>query len=768
MSKAANPKGVRGDLAGRPATQWQGSQPVNPNSSEAVARTAAVLLAVVNPVAALVTVLLVAGGRSLTKSVRRWICWGGWASVVVGVLLGTFRRYLQPYREIWAEVWADPGHAELAKLASENWPGWIVDQLPFAVTVAAGIGGVWLLRRARFQADWRTVQEPVSEKKLDSVLQELAQNDRRKPARTLDDLRIRLGVDKLTGEPAEISGRALQRHGFIPGASGYGKSRTIEQLVYELCVSPHARPLDIAFLFADMKADPQLIDAMHGGAHHAGRRFKLVTITGAGTTYNPIRHGTAEQIRSRIVECLDQVAGGGFSEPHHREAAEEFLLFVVRALDDLVAGQVQEVFPDGTRRAWRRDLPDLARLMTLKALGSRTDKLSARVQRDVTDYLTYLDTEAKDLKRSIPGLATRVRNLVSGDAGRVLVEAEGGIDLYESVHRGDIVLFSLAANTDAKAARQIGNLFLTDLGAVGDRLLAENYGENGGLFIAGVDEFSGLGGSTMGGLFQRLRAAGGGLLICTQDLADLSDVSDAFLNAVLTNANVLLLHRTKASAEQVSQLLGTYEGWEETLQVQDDIGILGATTSGSGAGSLRQVDRFKVHPNELRELRVGEAIVAVGHPEDTSRTVRMSLAPRYPVPEAEDSRAVKSLGSERPAAPVELVKPSDPASQGHPIPAPRLVMEPKVVESSTPAAVVQHTAPQQRNASAAEAHHGNHPGPERQPNPQRDTGQADNDSEPVESPEADTKADGGEPSATPNTAAPENSAPQRAIDVWGA
>ncbi|MGW6606099.1 hypothetical protein [Streptomyces sp. NPDC055036] len=405
--------------------------------------------------------------------------------------------------------------------------------------------------------------------------------------------------------------------------------------MYELVVSRHARPLNIGFLFADMKADPMLIEAMAGGAHHAGRRFKLVTVTGTGTTYNPIRHGSAEQIRSRIVECLDQVAGGGFSEPHHREAAEEFLLFAVRALDDLVAGNVTETFPDGSIRAWRRDLPDLARLLTLKALASRTDKFSARLQRDISEYLGYLQTEAKDLKRSIPGLATRIRNLVSGDAGRVLVETPDGVDLYESVKKGDIVLFSLAANTDARAARQVGNLFLTDLGAVGDRLLAENFGENGGLFIAGVDEFSGLGGSTMTGLFQRLRAAGGGLFVCTQDLADLADVSDAFLNAVLTNTNVLILHRTKASAEQVAELLGTYEGWEETLQVQDDIGVLGSTTAGSGVGSLRQVDRFKVHPNQLRELAVGEAIIAVGHPEDTAQTVQMALAPRYPVPEVE-------------------------------------------------------------------------------------------------------------------------------------
>ncbi|MGI5353596.1 hypothetical protein ACQEU8_36290 [Streptomyces sp. CA-250714] len=623
-----------------------------------MARAAGVVLAVLNPIAAVLVLVLVAAGRRFPRRTRLWVCWGGWAAVVGGALVGFFRWYLVPYRELGTAMWNSPNRTALAELAQENWLNWTGNQIPFSVTIAAGVGGAWLIRRAKFQAEWREVKNPVPRKKIEAKLRELAQNDDRPPAQSLDDLRIRLGVDKLTGEACEISGRAMKRHGFIPGASGYGKSRTIEQLVYELVVSPHARPLGIGFLFADMKADPMLIEAMAGGAHHAGRRFKLVTVTGAGTTYNPIRHGSAEQIRSRIVECLDQVAGGGFSEPHHREAAEEFLLYAVRALDDLVRGSVTELFPDGTTRAWRRDLPDLARLLTLKSLASRTNNFSPRLQKELGDYLNYLNTEAKDLKRSIPGLATRIRNLVSGDAGRVLVETPDGVDLYESVKRGDIVLFSLAANTDAKAARQIGNLFLTDLGSVGDRLLAENFGENGGLFIAGVDEFSGLGGSTMTGLFQRLRAAGGGLFVCTQDLADLADVSDAFLNAVLTNADVLILHRTKASAEQVAELLGTYEGWEETLQVQEDIGVLGSTTAGSGVGSLRQVDRFKVHPNQLRELGVGEAIVAIGHPEDSSQTVQMALAPRYPVPETEPDEAVeqqppvdltKELPSARPA-----------------------------------------------------------------------------------------------------------------------
>ncbi|MEU9646912.1 TraM recognition domain-containing protein [Streptomyces sp. NPDC048188] len=548
-------------------------------------------------------------------------------------MAGAGRGYLHPYRQVIDEIWKSGSWDSLRRTAAQEWPSWLIGQLPYALTLGAFVGGLWLMWRSRFLAEWRDTESLAPQRRIESQVKNMTRRDDRPPATSVNDLTLRLGVDTHTGKPCVIPGRALRQHAFVAGATGYGKTRSIERLVYELVVSPHARPLNIPFLFADMKGDPELAEALRGAAHEAGRRFRLVTVTGHGNCYNPIRQGTAEQVRSRIVECLDQVAGGGFSEPHHREAAEEFLLYCVRALDDLVAQpHLTEQFTDGVR-PWRRDLPDLARLMTIKGLSNRLNHFTGPVGQDISQYLDYLQDEAKDLRRSIPGLATRVRNLVSGDARRILTEHPDGIDLYESIQAGDIVLLSLASATDARAARQIGSLFLTDLGSVGDRLLADRWGASGGLFIAGVDEFSALGGSTMAGLFQRIRAAGGGLILCTQDMADLTEVGEGFAAAVMTNTNILILHRQKAAAETIAELLGTRQGWEETVQVQEDITLLGSATVGSGVGSLRRVDRFKVHPNELRELGTGQAVVAVGNPTDSVQTVRMLLAPRHAAPQ---------------------------------------------------------------------------------------------------------------------------------------
>lgn len=619
-----------------------------------IARALVAVAVVANPVVAVVAAGVVVMGRGWSLRVAGRVCAA--ASGVVAVVVGLAgRAYLAPYRQVVRQVAAGGllgARQAVVEAAVVRWPEWLLDQLPVGVPAGVAVGAGVVVLRARLRAGWRDSRPRLSERQVVARLRQMTATDRRGPAAGIGDLVVRLGVDVVSGAASVVPGAALRQHLFLAGASGYGKSRTIEQLLRELVVTEHARGLMIPVLFADMKADPGLLDAMAGAAHTAGRRFRLVTVTGRGESYNPIRRGSPEQVRSRIVESLDQVAGGGFSEPHHREAAEEFVLYAVRVLDDLVAQGVEGRFGEAVR-VWRRDLPDLACLMSVQALHEQLHRVTPALAADVEAYLSYLAAEARDLRRSIPGLAARVRNMVSGDAGRVLTEDPDGIDLYDSIRQGDVVLLSLASASDARASRQIGNLWLTDLGSVGDRLAAEDYAVGGGLFIAGVDEFSALGGSTLAALFQRLRGAGGGLMLCTQDLADLADVSPAFRAAVLTNSNVWILHRQRAAADDLANLIGTHETWEETLQVQEDLGVLGPVTAGTGAGALRRTDQHLVHPAVLRRLPLGHAVVSVGHPVDTLQTVRVLLAPRLSVP-ATPTRAPARPAPDVPA--VELSK----------------------------------------------------------------------------------------------------------------
>ncbi|WP_420919072.1 type IV secretory system conjugative DNA transfer family protein, partial [Streptomyces bohaiensis] len=605
-----------------------------------------------------------------------WIGWGGVVALLLVLVLGGGEAYVAPYREVWDALVSLPGRLgeEALRAGPEGlvWagllrvPGWVAAQVPVSVAAGMVAAGGWLAWRSRYGAPWRAdPAEVLPAERLRELVADVDVVDDRLPADTVDDLVLRLGVDAQTGKRFELRSVALRQHAVLAGATGYGKTVTLARILSELLVTDHARPLRVPILLLDMKADPELVEALEAMAGQAGRRFRLVTVTGRGERYNPIRRGSVEQVCSRIVECLDQVAGGGFSEPHHRESAEVFLRHAMLTLDDLVDQGLEEPDPvTGTPRPWRRDLPDLARLMSLRQLSARAAQLRPAAGRAVHGYLEYLQSDGKSLQHSIPGLAARVTNLVAGDAGRVLTETTDGVDVYDAIKCGDVVLFSLAAAADARAARQVGSLLLTDVGAVGDRLLTERWGAGGGLFLVGVDEFSALSGSTMTGLFARIRGAGGGLLLATQDLADLDAVSPQFRAAVLTNTNLLILHRQRSSAEQLAAHLGTRPGWEETLSLQDDTGPLGAATASTGSASLRPVDERLVHAQTLRGLPRGQAVIAVGHPTDSTSVVQIAPAPTT----GGDPRPVPS---QMPAArPVPLTKASSvsPGSPAAPVP----------------------------------------------------------------------------------------------------
>ncbi|MFI7278631.1 type IV secretory system conjugative DNA transfer family protein [Streptomyces sp. NPDC049879] len=607
---------------------------------EALFRSAGAMWALLNPVSGLVALVVLVGGRSSSLGVRWTVtAVGGGLAVLLG-LSGGWELYLRPYGEALESATVAGGPVSLLADAGERWPVWLACLAPGAVASGLMVGGGVLVWRWRFRAPWREVPAVLPDGELADRVGQLRQEEAvaGSAVSRVDDLTVRMGVDVHTGEVFGFPAAALREHTLVSGATGSGKSSTVARLIYELTASPQARGLaaPVPVVFADMKADPAFVREMGSIAEAAGRRFRLITVTGDGERYNPIRHGTAPRVCARIVETLDQTAGGGFESPHHREAAEVYLRHVMVALDDLVHREVEDVFLGGVQRAWRRDLPDLGRLMGegVRGLAERVPLLSADVAHAVHTYLVYLSRDGRDLRRSLPGLTARIQNMSAGDAERVLTDDPSGIDLLESIGRGDVVLASLASAYDARAARQVGSLLLTDLASVGHQLLATGWGTHG-MFLAGVDEFTGLGGTAMAGMFARMRAAGGALLLATQDLADLEGVSPAFAAQVVANSNVVIVHRQAAGSRTASTLLGTEPAWEETIRVHDDVGLFGTATATLGEGTLRPVRTAVVPQDVLRKLPRGRAVLAVGDPLFATGTVQVAMSPASVLPVAD-------------------------------------------------------------------------------------------------------------------------------------
>jgi len=196
------------------------------------------------------------------------------------------------------------------------------------------------------------------------------------------------------------------------------------------------------------------------------------------------------------------------------------------------------------------------------------------------------------------------------------------------------VLFSLNSSTYGKLAAQIGTLIVQDLvAAVGDRLnrgaIAPDRSTRSPATV-GIDEFSALGADHVVALLARGREAGVSVLVATQELADLDRAAPWVRDQVLGNTAVKIAHRqdVPASAHAIAQMVGTEKVWEHTHQT----GNRWFGGHDSGRGTRRQVEQFVVHPNEIKSLRTGQAVVITKLPAAQARTVRVK-PPRREGPE---------------------------------------------------------------------------------------------------------------------------------------
>jgi type IV secretory pathway TraG/TraD family ATPase VirD4 len=127
-----------------------------------------------------------------------------------------------------------------------------------------------------------------------------------------------------------------------------------------------------------------------------------------------------------------------------------------------------------------------------------------------------------------------------------------------------------------------------------------------------IDEFSALDNDNVLSLVARGRESGVRVLLATQEMADLERAGRGFQDV-------------PGSAELVAQMAGTERYWEETRTIGGPLG------AGRGSrGTRRAAERYVVHPNVIKRLEPGEAIVMTKLPRAEVQHVAVSRPPQPP------------------------------------------------------------------------------------------------------------------------------------------
>ena len=420
---------------------------------------------------------------------------------------------------------------------------------------------------------------------------------------------VRLGRDG-SGHPVGLSDLQLGAHALVVGASGAGKSTTLQTILADRIARGHP------VVAIDMKGSPSFARSLATAADVAGRPLRVWTPEGP-SHWNPLAHGGPTALKDRLISAER------FSEPHYQRAAERYLQTALQLLDAAHPG----VPPTLHEVVWALD-PGALHALVRRAPGPLAERAGA-----------YLESLTPDQLSAARGLTTRLALLSESDAGRWLAPPQPGaaapvVDLGQALSGSDgtagVVLLSINSSIYGALGAQLGALAVQDLtSAAGRRLGAGPVGpgpaDAGPPATIAIDEFSALGADNVLSLLARGREAGVSVLLATQELADLERAGRGFRDQVLGITAVTLAHRQEVheSALAISRMAGTRLVWRETRPNPTPAAPFAGWGGARHPGTRRQHEEPVVHPNAIKRLRTGQLVLLTGVPRPIAARVQV-------------------------------------------------------------------------------------------------------------------------------------------------
>jgi conjugal transfer pilus assembly protein TraD len=434
-----------------------------------------------------------------------------------------------------------------------------------------------------------------------------------------------------------LDSKELNYHMLATGGTGTGKTTLIASLMES------ALQQDKPIIFVDGKGEYKSMLEFKALCEAYGKKVYLFSEMN-DLTYNPIKNGTPTETRDKLMSLFSFSTEGDGA--YYTDIASRYLQLVVKLIDEAgvprdiqtiaklthinqlheffrehsipeemeeeVEVEAEVLIENPTQTSQDDDLsgfmnPSEPKVETVKkTIVEKRTRSVLKLEEGMKRIKNILDHEFPE--EIVEGCLTRLKmqlgELLESDLGHLFVESEEGIDLQKITDHNDVVIFSISGSRYADYIKKIGKMIILDVNS-----LVAYRQTKGRKSIFGVyDEFSAYGDRRIVDIVNKSRSAGFECIISTQTLSDIDAVDPIMTEQIISNCNIIATGRVNSSkdAERIAQVFGTYSDREITQQIKKKYPHIRYE---SEMGTVRDVERFKAHPSDIKNLQIGEIFI---------------------------------------------------------------------------------------------------------------------------------------------------------------
>jgi len=366
------------------------------------------------------------------------------------------------------------------------------------------------------------------------------------------------------------------KHIFVCGTTGSGKTVALSNFIES------GIDYDYPMLIIDGKGDigtNSILDIVT--TMKEDRKVYIINLNNPNISdkYNPFKNTSPTKIKDMLMSMTE------WSEDFYRLNVDRYLQRLIFLLD-----------MSGETISFKSIVENMS--------AEKFLLLSAKLEKDgiITKQENVFNIDLiKNSEKIVEGSYARFSTLFESELGSIF---DGrGVDILTAIKENAIILFILNPLTYPEISPLIGNLIILDSKKAVSGLFDDKIKR--AFFI--FDEINVYASKELLNLVNKSRSANVTSILATQSLSDLDEAAGVhFKEQIIENCNNYLILRQNSdiNAEKFAAIIGTRNSMDITYQIKSEKGM----TSDTGLGSMRNTREFLYHPDEIKNLKTGEAI----------------------------------------------------------------------------------------------------------------------------------------------------------------